>query len=234
MANGLDLPELQPDPNLATPVVSLVRSEHGWRKHPKRDPARRPAPCRQRLRAVRPSARGALGAATPVGSRDQKRTESHRCAAPRQFVLPRGGRVSPLNEPEIEQLLRNGLDPDETRLVLANSQRPLIDYPRDVARFARQVLGGTLEQDQDAARRRAEIALQLGRTASTALAEIEALGAPSPPATPTSWSDRLDPSPCRTNIRGDGGGGRAAGVPRRAKIVPDDHASSTNPTRTPT
>jgi hypothetical protein len=86
--------------------------------------------------------------------------------------------VPPLNEPEIEQLLRNGLDPDEARLVLANSQRPLIDYPRDVARFARQVLGGTLEQEQDAARRRAEIALQLGRTTSMALAEIEALGAP--------------------------------------------------------
>ncbi len=92
--------------------------------------------------------------------------------------------VPPFNEQEIEQLLRRGLDEDEARIVLQQPKRPLMDYPRDVVRFARSTLGGTLEGEQIAARRRAAIAASLGGTAHMALAEIEARGAPVAAADP--------------------------------------------------
>jgi hypothetical protein len=86
--------------------------------------------------------------------------------------------IPPLDEQEIEQLLRRGLEEDEARVVLQQPKRPLMDYPRDVVRYARSTLGGTLEGEQNAARRREVIAAGLGRTAHMALAEIEARGAP--------------------------------------------------------
>ena len=50
--------------------------------------------------------------------------------------------IPPFGEREIEQLLRKGLDPDEAQRVLTDGTRPLLDYPREVTRFAREVLEG--------------------------------------------------------------------------------------------
>jgi adenylate kinase family enzyme len=179
VSNELDLPELQPDPSLTTPVVSLVRSVRQLAQAPESiillDDPHHPDSAYELFGRLREEL-WALPHQWVVAIRTDQSPSLRR--PPADAFFPEVVEVPPLNEPEIEQVLRNGLDPDEARLVLANSQRPLVDYPRDVARFARQVLGGRLEQEQDAARRRAEVAGDLGRAASMALAEIEALGAP--------------------------------------------------------
>jgi energy-coupling factor transporter ATP-binding protein EcfA2 len=179
VANELDLPEIQPDPNLAMPVVSLVRSVRQLAQAPVStillDDPHHPDSAYELFGRLREEL-WALPHQWVVAIRTDQSPSLRR--PPADAFFSEVVEVPPLSEPQIEQLLRNGLDPDEAQLVLASSQRPLIDYPRDVARFARQVLGGTLEQEQDAARRRAKIAGDLGRAASMALAEIEALGAP--------------------------------------------------------
>lgn len=178
-ADGLQLPQIEPDANLATPVVALVRAV--------RHLAGAPASVILLLDPVDSNALFELFG----------RLREEVWALPHQWVVEISSEQSgalrqppadaffsavfeipPLDEGEIEELLRRGLEEDETRIVLQQPKRPLKDYPRDVVRFARSALEGTLDDEQDAARRREAIAVDLGRTAHMALVEIEARSAP--------------------------------------------------------
>ncbi|MGH2855196.1 MAG: ATP-binding protein [Solirubrobacteraceae bacterium] len=179
VSSELDLQTLHPDPNLATPVVSLVRSVRHLAQAPESvilldDPLN--ADGAYELFGRLREELWALPHQWVVALRSNQSSALRR--PPADAFFSETIEIPPLDEKEIEQMLHQGLDPEEAQLVLANGARPLMDYPREVARFARQVLQGTVEDEQRAAHRRAEIALGLGRTASMALAEIETLGAP--------------------------------------------------------
>jgi DNA polymerase III delta prime subunit len=179
VTNELDLPELQPNPNLATPVVSLVRSVRHIAQAPQSvilldDPL--DAEGAYQLFGRLRDELWALPHQWVVAMRSDQSSALRR--PPADAFFSETIEIQPFDEREIEQLLRKGLDPDEAQRVLTNGTRPLLDYPREITRFARQVLEGTVEKDQHTARRRAEIALGQGRPASVALAEIEALGTP--------------------------------------------------------
>jgi adenylate kinase family enzyme len=179
VSSELDLPELHPDPNIATPVVSLVRSVRHIAQAPQSVILLDDPPDAEGAYELFGRLREELWALPHqwvVAMRSDHSSALRR--PPADAFFSETIEIPPFDEREIEQLLRQGLDPDEAQRVLANGARPLLDYPREVTRFARQVLEGTVEEDQHAARRRAEIALGLGRPASMALAEIEALGAP--------------------------------------------------------
>lgn len=185
IADGLDLPQVEPDANLATPVVTLVRAV--------------------RHLAAAPASVILLLDPVDINSLFELfgRLREEVWALPHHWVVEVSSEQSgalrqppadaffsavleipPLDEQEIEQLLRRGLEEDEARVVLQQPKRPLTDYPRDVVRFARSTLDGTFEGEQNAARRREAIAAGLGRPAHMALAEIEARGAPIAAADP--------------------------------------------------
>jgi hypothetical protein len=179
VSSELDLPELHPDPNLATSVVSLVRSVRHIAQAPQSVILLDDPPDAEGAYELFGRLREELWALPHqwvVAMRSDHSSALRR--PPADAFFSETIEIPPFDEREIEQLLHQGLDPDEAQRVLTNGARPLLDYPREVTRFARQVLEGTVEEDQHAARRRAEIALGLGRPASIALAEIEALGAP--------------------------------------------------------
>jgi adenylate kinase family enzyme len=191
VTSELDLPELQPDPNLATPVVSLVRSVRHIAQAPQSVILLDDPPDAEGAYELFGRLREELWALPHqwvVAMRSDHSSALRR--PPADAFFSETIEIPPFGEREIEQLLRKGLDPDEAQRVLTDGPRPLLDYPREVTRFAREVLEGTLEENQHAAHRRAEIALGLGRTASLALTEIEALGAPIA-ASDTSFLERM-------------------------------------------
>ena len=121
VANELDLPEppAESRPSHARRVARAQRTPAGASAR-ERHPARRPAPSGQRLRAVRSSPRGASrGAPTPMVVAIRTDQSPSRRRAPADAFFSEVVEVPPLNELEIEQLLRNGLvNRDEARLVL--------------------------------------------------------------------------------------------------------------------
>ena len=234
VTSELDLPEAptRPQPRDTCRVARAQRAPHRAGAA-ERDPARRSPGRRGRLRVVRTPTRGAwaLPHQWVVAMRSDHSSALRR--PPADAFFSETIEIPPFGEREIEQLLRKGLDPDKAQRVLTDGTRPLLDYPREVTRFAREVLEGTLEENQHAAHRRAEIALGLGRTASLALAEIEALGAPIA-ASDTSFLERMGwtrPHAARTLAKMED-----AGVLRSFTDAAEDRpgrpASSTNPTPT--
>jgi energy-coupling factor transporter ATP-binding protein EcfA2 len=106
---------------------------------------------------------------------------------PADAFFPQLIEIPPLQPAEIRNLLERALSEDDLRTVraeLANhGELPLRDYPsemrypRDVVNLAHRALAGTLHSG-DVELRRATLAADLGRSASMALAEIEALARP--------------------------------------------------------
>jgi hypothetical protein len=106
---------------------------------------------------------------------------------PADAFFPQVIEIPPLELSEIRELMHRALAGDELVTVLAelakygelipHDLRSEMRYPREVVNLAHRALAGTLDS-RDAELRRATRAAGLGRNASMALAELEALGRP--------------------------------------------------------
>lgn len=175
VTDALQLPPLQDDPSLATPVVTLVRAVRHLAQAPQSTIVMVDADDVEALYELFGRLREEVWALQHQWIVEAESAQSDALRQP-----PADGffnahvRVGELDQWEIKELLRRGLDDDELRKVSAGTMLPLRDFPREVVRFARGALDGTLEHELDAGRRRDELAVNVGRRAHMALKEVEA------------------------------------------------------------
>jgi hypothetical protein len=175
IADALGLPPLPPDPSLATPVVTLVRAARHLAQAPPATVILVDADDVDPLYELFGRLREELWALPHQWIVEAETAQGAALSQPPAsafFSVQR--RVDELDEGQIDELLRRGLDDGERRTVCSATIMPLRDYPREVIRHARGALSGTLERELEAERLRDELATSLGRRAHMALKEVEA------------------------------------------------------------